>query len=375
MEREDDYLGKKRSGQEGPGRGATGLIDQLLRLGRPLDEKAMPGMNSLSRLTTTTSSEERLETRLESTLRPDELVIATALVREGKLRSTLPMHEYVRAVKCVLTGREIPQDCRPIDETSVPPEGQPVPHLTHVYKGTGGRSSLTGRITVRHRGGGDKRLLYVVDTLRPATGIPQRVLRLETQVRRSGGLALVQATIGPARLSYILAAHELRVGDVIPNDGRSVVPGNVLRLGDLPLGTSIFSIELYPGWGGALVRAAGTRAKFLGVDSTGERGIVRLPSGRQKLLSLDCRACVGQVANVEHRRRVLGSAGAKRRLGWRPTVRGIAMNPVDHPHGGGKGGVSKGNISQSPTGKHCKERARRSAPRRHLWPVKKLLHH
>ena len=257
-------------------------------------------------------------------------------------------------MKKTKAGQPLPESFQPVDVTKVPEPGKFIPHLSYKYKSTGGRSGLTGRISVRHRGGGDPRMLYVVDTQR-TTSVPQKVIRIESQVRRSGKIALVQATVGEPRVSYVLANEGLQPGDVLSNDSVTPQPGNTLLLKDIPPGTYIYNIEISLGKGGQLVRSAGTRARLISFDeATATKAIIELPSKKIKEVSVECRATVGQVSNPEWRNIVLGKAGANRRLGWRPTVRGVAMNPIDHPHGGGKGGKSKGNLSQSPWGKLAK---------------------
>ena len=269
------------------------------------------------------------------------------------IKKSLYAHQYLAAVKKTKLGISLPKDFKLVDLTEIPEEGKTIPHLSYLYKRTGGRSGITGRISVRHRGGGDPRMLYVVDTHRTGM-IPQKVVRIESQLRRSGKIALVQNTVGEPRVSYVLAHEGMQPGDHLSNDSISPEPGNSLLLKNIPPGTYIYNIEIKPGKGGQLVRSAGTRARLVGFDATATKAIIELPSKKLKEISIECRATVGQASNPEWRNIVLGKAGANRRLGWRPTVRGVAMNPVDHPHGGGKGGKSKGNLSQSPWGKLAK---------------------
>jgi len=196
-----------------------------------------------------------------------------------------------------------------------------------------GRNNL-GRITVRHRGGGHKRAYRVVDFRRDKDGVPARVVSLEYDPNRSAHIALLHYADGEKR--YILAPVGLKVGDqVISGEDADIKPGNALPLRRIPTGTIIHNIELQPGKGGQLARAAGTEAQL--VAKEGDYAHVRLPSGEVRLVRLDCKATIGQVGNVDHENVVLGKAGRSRWLGRRPTVRGSVMNPVDHPHGGGEG--------------------------------------
>jgi large subunit ribosomal protein L2 len=191
-----------------------------------------------------------------------------------------------------------------------------------------------GRITVRHRGGGAKRRLRIIDFKRDKFGVPGRVAAIEYDPNRSARIALIYYADGEKR--YILAPAELNVGDVIRSgDGAELKPGNVLPLRLIPSGTLIHNIELKKGKGGQLVRSAGTSAQLMAKE--GEYALVRLPSTEVRRIHIDCLATIGQVGNVEHRSISLGKAGRKRWLGWRPTVRGSAMTPRDHPHGGGEG--------------------------------------
>jgi large subunit ribosomal protein L2 len=331
------------------GTGRQGIVDTCLSLGKPFEVPLE--IPAYARPLTAAEQMHALIDR--AFVDPEEAMLCRSLISAGKIKKSLHAHEFIRAVKCMKRGEPIPTCLQPVDIFTVPENGQPVPHLTYLYKRNGGRSSTTGRITVRHRGGGDARLLYIVDTKR-ADNVPQRILRVESQVRRSAKLALVQNMEGPPHLRYVLAHAGASPGDVLPNDGMTPVPGNTLPMRAMPPGTFMYNIELRPGDGGKLVRAAGTRARLTGFDTTGTQALVELPSKRIRAFPIDCRATVGQASHPEWRYIVLGKAGARRRLGWRPSVRGVAMNPIDHPHGGGKGGKSKGNLSQSPWGKLCK---------------------
>jgi len=191
-----------------------------------------------------------------------------------------------------------------------------------------------GRITVRHRGGGAKRMLRIIDFKRDKIGIPGRVAAIEYDPNRSAYIALIYYVDGEKR--YILAPLGLSVGDMIKSGSDAEVkPGNALPLKLIPSGSSIHNIELEVGRGGQLVRSAGVAAQLMAKE--GEYALVRLPSSEVRRIRSDCMATIGQVGNVDHRSINLGKAGRKRWLGWRPTVRGSAMNPRDHPHGGGEG--------------------------------------
>ncbi len=212
----------------------------------------------------------------------------------------------------------------------------------------GGRNNR-GRITVRHRGGGHKRHLRQVDFKRKKRGIPANVAAIEYDPNRSARLALLHYQDGEKR--YILAPLGLQVGDkVLASPEAEIRPGNSLPLGNIPLGTLVHNIELYEGRGGQLVRAAGTSAQLLGKE--GEYAAIRLPSGEVRRVRQNCYATIGEVGNPDHGNIKLGKAGRKRHLGFRPVVRGSAMSPKDHPHGGGEGRAPIGMPSpKSPWGK------------------------
>jgi len=210
---------------------------------------------------------------------------------------------------------------------------KPEKSLLLPLKRKGGRSHQ-GKITVRHRGGGAKRRLRLLDFKRDKLGIPGRVAAIEYDPNRSARIALIYYADGEKR--YILAPSELNVGDAIKSGGDAEVkPGNALPLKLIPPGTLIHNIELEVGRGGRLVRSAGAAAQLMAKE--GEYALVRLPSGEVRRIRGDCLATIGQVGNVDHRSINLGKAGRKRWLGIRPTVRGSAMTPRDHPHGGGEG--------------------------------------
>ncbi len=191
-----------------------------------------------------------------------------------------------------------------------------------------------GKITVRHRGGGAKRKLRVIDFKRDKFGVPGRVAAIEYDPNRSARIALIYYADGEKR--YILAPLGLNVGNIIKSGSDAEIkPGNTLPLKSIPNGTQIHNIELQKGKGGQLVRSAGAAAQLMAKE--GEYALVRLPSNEVRRVRSDCLATIGQIGNVDHRNISLGKAGRKRGLGWRPTVRGSAMSPRDHPHGGGEG--------------------------------------
>ncbi|MDH3281484.1 MAG: 50S ribosomal protein L2 [Gammaproteobacteria bacterium] len=224
--------------------------------------------------------------------------------------------------------------------------GDPHKALLEPKKSIDGRNNL-GRITVRHRGGGHKRKYRVVDFRRDKDGIPGRVERLEYDPNRGANLALVVYQDGERR--YILAARGTEVGrPVMSGREAPIAPGNALPLRNIPVGGMVHCVELKPGKGGQIARAAGAAVQYLGRE--GSYAQLRLRSGEVRKVHLDCRATIGEVGNSEHSLRKLGKAGAKRWRGIRPTVRGVAMNPVDHPHGGGEGRTSGGRDPVSPWG-------------------------
>ncbi len=210
----------------------------------------------------------------------------------------------------------------------------------------GGRNN-TGRITCRHRGGGHKRRFRIIDFKRNKIGITATVKAIEYDPNRSSRIALLCYADGEK--AYILAPDQLKVGDqVISSRHADIIPGNALPLRFIPLGTMIHNVELKKGRGGQIVRSAGTAAQLLAKDD--RYAHVRLPSGEVRLVNIDCRATVGQVSNVDHSHVKWGKAGRKRWLGRRPHVRGVAMNPVDHPMGGGEGRSSGGRHPCTPWG-------------------------
>jgi large subunit ribosomal protein L2 len=216
-------------------------------------------------------------------------------------------------------------------------------------KKSGGRNTL-GRMTSRHRGGGHKRRYRLVDFGRGKDGVVGKVLAIEYDPNRSARIALVTYADGEKR--YILAPQDVVVGSIIEaGSAADIRPGSALALGQIPVGTQVHAIELKPGGGAKLVRSAGASAQLVAKD--GDYALVRLPSGELRNIRRECRATVGAVGNAQHENIAIGKAGRNRWKGWRPFVRGMAMNPVDHPHGGGEG-RAKGNHPQSPWGQPAK---------------------
>jgi large subunit ribosomal protein L2 len=210
---------------------------------------------------------------------------------------------------------------------------------------TGGRSS-TGRISSRFIGGGAKKAYRVIDFKRDKFGIPATVAAVEYDPNRSARIALLHYADGEKR--YILQPVGLNVGMTVQNgEGADILPGNALQFRHIPPGTMVHNLELFPGKGGQVVRSAGTSAQLLSKE--GDIALVKLPSGEVRKFSVDCMATIGQLGNLDHENVTYGKAGRTRWHGKRPTVRGVAMNPVDHPHGGGEGRV-KGNHPQTPWG-------------------------
>jgi len=210
---------------------------------------------------------------------------------------------------------------------------EPEKSLLLPLKKKAGRN-MQGKITVRHRGGGAKRRLRIIDFKRDKFGVPGKVAAIEYDPNRSANIALIHYVDGDKR--YIIAPSELSVGDIIKSgDDAEIKPGNTLPLKSIPSGTLIHNIELQKGRGGQLVRGAGVAAQLMVKE--GEYALVRLPSSEVRRIRTDCLATIGQVGNIDHQGIKLGKAGRKRWMGWRPSVRGSAMSPRDHPHGGGEG--------------------------------------
>jgi large subunit ribosomal protein L2 len=197
----------------------------------------------------------------------------------------------------------------------------------------GGRNSY-GKITVRHQGGGAKQQYRMIDFKRDKDGVKAKVAAIEYDPNRSANIALLFYVDGDKR--YIIAPAELKVGDVVESGASAdIKPGNALPLTNIPLGTKIHNIEMKPGKGGQLVRAAGESAQLMAKEA--DYAQVRLPSGEVRMIAVGCKASIGQLSNIDHENVSIGKAGRKRWMGIRPTVRGVAMNPNDHPHGGGEG--------------------------------------
>ncbi len=222
----------------------------------------------------------------------------------------------------------------------------PEKRLLKIIKKTGGRN-VNGRITCRHHGGGHKRQYRIIDFKRDKIGIPARVASIEYDPNRSARIALLHYIDGEKR--YILAPQNLSVDDrIMSGPDADIKPGNTLPLSNIPLGTHIHNIELRTGKGGQIVRSAGTFAQLMAKED--RYALIKLPSGEVRMIFLKCKATIGELGNVEHENISLGKAGRKRWLGRRPRVRGVAMNPVDHPMGGGEGRSSGGRHPCSPWG-------------------------
>ena len=238
-------------------------------------------------------------------------------------------------------------------------KGRPERSLLKKLNRSGGRNSY-GRITARHRGGGHKRKYRVIDFRRNKLAVPAKVASIEYDPNRSARIALLHYLDGEKR--YIIAPHGLNVGDMVVSDEvTDVKPGNSMPLKNIPLGTLIHNIEMRPGKGGQIVRSAGTAAQLMAKE--GKYAQIRLPSGEVRMILNTCRATIGQVGNLDHENISIGKAGRSRWMGRRPHVRGVAMNPVDHPMGGGEGRSSGGRHPCSPWGWPTKGyRTRRKKP-------------
>ncbi len=242
----------------------------------------------------------------------------------------------------------------------------PEKSLLEPIKKNAGRNSY-GRITVRHRGGGERRKYRIIDFKRNKDGMKATVMTIEYDPNRSANIALVQYEDGEKR--YILAPLGLTVGTIIESgENADIKTGNALKLADMPVGTLIHNIELVPGRGGQLVRSAGGAAQLMAKE--GKYAQVRLPSGEVRLVRMDCKATIGQVGNIDHENVSIGKAGRKRHMGIRPTVRGVVMNPNDHPHGGGEGKSPIGRPSPvTPWGKPAlglKTRSKKKASNKYI---------
>src|SRR4051794_2099289 len=223
---------------------------------------------------------------------------------------------------------------------------EPEKSLTAPLKKTGGRNSY-GRITTRHQGGGHKRRYRIVDFKRTKDGIPAKVAAIEYDPNRSAYIALLNYADGEKR--YILAPQRLRVGATVASGpGSDIAPGNTLALVNMPIGTIVHNVELQPGRGGQMGRAAGAAIQLMAKE--GGMATLRLPSGEMRMVRDSCRATVGSISNPDHQNVKIGKAGRKRHMGVRPQTRGTAMNPVDHPHGGGEGSTTAGRHPVTPWG-------------------------
>ncbi|MFC3677583.1 50S ribosomal protein L2 [Ferrovibrio xuzhouensis] len=238
-------------------------------------------------------------------------------------------------------------------------KGRPVKELTEGLRKTGGRNN-TGRITTRHIGGGHKRRYRMIDFKRRKFDVGATVERIEYDPNRTAFIALLK--YDDSELAYILAPQRLKVGDrVIAGEKVDIKPGNAMPMKSIPVGTIIHNVEMKPGKGGQMARSAGSFVQLVGKDQG--MALLRLASGEQRLVQADCMATIGAVSNPDNQNTKLGKAGRKRWLGVRPTVRGVAMNPIDHPHGGGEGRTSGGRHPVTPWGKNTKGKRTRNNKR------------
>jgi len=269
----------------------------------------------------------------------------------------------VKKVKPTSPGRRFQIYSTFEEVTKVVPEKS----LLKKAKKTGGRNAH-GHITCRHRGGGSKRHYRIIDFKRDKIGIPAKVAAIEYDPNRSARIALLHYVDGEKR--YILAPLNLSVGDrILSGPQADIKPGNTLPLGNIPLGTHIHNIELRIGTGGQIVRSAGTFAQLMAKED--RYALIKLPSGEVRMVLLECKATIGQLGNVVHENISLGKAGRTRWQGRRPRVRGVAMNPVDHPMGGGEGRSSGGRHPCSPWGMPSKGYRTRKNKRSDRYIVKK----
>ncbi len=252
-----------------------------------------------------------------------------------------------------------------LDRSQITAE-KPLKSLTAPKPRTGGRNSL-GRVTMWHRGGGHKRSYRVIDFRRDKVNVPAKVASIEYDPNRSARIALLHYADGEKR--YILQPLGLEVGQtVMTGPSADILPGNALPLRNIPPGTLIHNIELHPGRGGQMVRAAGGAAQLVSKEDS--YALVKLPSGEVRKVLMECVATIGQVGNLDHENVTIGKAGRMRWMGVRPTTRGTAMNPVDHPHGGGEGRV-KGKHPQTPWGKPTLGYKTRHNKRTDVWIVER----
>jgi len=264
----------------------------------------------------------------------------------------------IKAKKPTSPGRRF-QSASTFEEIT---QKKPERSLLGPIKSTGGRNSA-GRMTIRHRGGGHRRRYRLIDFKRNKDGVPARVATIEYDPNRSANIALLHYLDGEKR--YILAPLKLRVGDrVMSGPGAEIRPGNAVNLRAIPLGTYVHNIELKMGHGGQLARSAGSYGQLMAKE--GKYAQIKLPSGEVRMILQDCKATIGQVGNLDQENVSIGKAGRSRWLGKRPRVRGVAMNPVDHPHGGGEGKSSGGRHPVTPWGvptKGYKTRTRKATDR------------
>jgi large subunit ribosomal protein L2 len=238
-------------------------------------------------------------------------------------------------------------------------KGKPEKSLTEGLHGSGGRNNH-GRVTARHRGGRHKRRYRLVDFKRQKAGVPATVERLEYDPNRTAFIALIRYEDGEP--AYILAPQRLSVGDtVLAGANADIKPGNALPLQNIPVGTIIHNVEMKRGKGGQIARSAGTYAQLIGKDQGYAQ--LRLSSGELRLVRAECMATIGAVSNPDQQNVKIGKAGRTRWMGWRPTVRGVAMNPIDHPHGGGEGKTSGGRHPVTPWGQPTKGKRTRNNKR------------
>ena len=264
----------------------------------------------------------------------------------------------IKTNKPTSPGRRF-QSCSTFEEIT---RKRPEKSLLRPIKNTGGRNSM-GRITVRHRGSGHKRMYRIIDFKREKDGVPAKVASIEYDPNRSANIALLNYVDGEKR--YILAPKNLKVGDqILSGKGAEIRTGNTVPLREIPLGTHVHNIELNIGHGGQLARSAGSYAQLMAKE--GKYAQIKLPSGEVRMVLQDCKATIGQIGNLDYENISIGKAGRNRWLGKRPHVRGVAMNPVDHPHGGGEGKSSGGRHPVTPWGvptKGYKTRVKKASDR------------
>lgn len=252
-------------------------------------------------------------------------------------------------------------------ENSELADTRPLKRLTRPKQRISGRNNK-GHLTIRHRGGGHKKLYRVIDFRRDKRDIPAQVASLEYDPNRSARIALLSYADGEKR--YILAPNGLKAGStVVAGEGADILVGNALPLKNIPLGTMVHNIELKKGKGGQIARAAGVAAQLLAKE--GFYAQLKMPSGETRMVNVDCYATIGQVGNLDHENVSIGKAGRSRWLGKRPTVRGVAMNPIDHPHGGGEGKTSGGRHPVSPWGQPTKGYKTRNNKRTQRFIIKR----